>query len=402
MPIFQCKATDMGGNVICRTVAAASRKDAAEILFTEGLFPADIEQSREAETSASRPGFRITRSDIENFTRELASLLAAGLPLSRAIRTLCRESSKPSAKKLWSDIHDMVSNGMSLADAMRQRPRIFSSVYVAMIQAGEAGGFLDLVLEQIADFRGREQDLKGRVQSAMIYPVILSILAMLILLFLLTYFIPRFSSIFAEFGGSLPALTRGIVSTSGFILKYWPVVAGAVVLSVLGLRSFAGRQEGRKVLEQWLLKSPLAGKLCVRFAFVRFSRMLGTLLNAGVPLISALRVAREAIGNQTLAAAMDESIENVRKGVSLSQGLANCPQLFSGSNIEMISVAEESSRLGPELLRLAAVNEKELDRNLKTAVAFAEPVLLFLMAAFVGTIVIGMLLPVFNLQELIH
>jgi len=147
---------------------------------------------------------------------------------------------------------------------------------------------------------------------------------------------------------------------------------------------------------------PILGKLTARFAFVRFARMLGTLINSGVPLLTALHVAKEAIGNRTLANTMNNSIERIRKGVSLSQGLRECPKLFSGANIEMISVAEESARLGEELTRLAEVNETELDRNLKTVVAFAEPAMLFFMAAFVGTIVIGMLLPIFNLQELMQ
>ena len=167
-------------------------------------------------------------------------------------------------------------------------------------------------------------------------------------------------------------------------------------------KSYLQRPKGKTTFERLLLKTPILGALIARFAFVRFGRMLGTLLNAGVPLLSALHVAKEAIGNKTLSSALDDAIERVRKGAALAHSLRQCPQLFSGSNIEMISIAEESSRLGQELSRLAEVNENELDRNLKTAVSFAEPAMLFFMAAFVGTIVIGMLLPIFNLQELIH
>ncbi|MCK5174393.1 MAG: type II secretion system F family protein, partial [Planctomycetes bacterium] len=350
----------------------------------------------------SRFSGRITRNDIEKYTRELGNLLASGLSLSRALKIIGRETSKPAAKKLWSDVHDNVANGTSLADAFRQWPRCFSTIYIAMVQAGETGGFLELVLGQIADFRSREQDLRSRVQAALIYPLILTILAIMILLFLLIYFIPRFSSIFAEFGGTLPPLTRGIVATSVFVMKYWFFIAGVIVLMILIAKSYLKRPEGKATFERVLLKMPILGSLIARFAFVRFGRMLGTLLNAGVPLLSALHVAKEAIGNKTLSNALDDAIERVRKGTPLAQSLRQCPQLFSGSNIEMISIAEESSRLGQELSRLAEVNEKELDRNLKTAVSFAEPAMLFFMAAFVGTIVIGMLLPIFNLQELIH
>ena len=345
---------------------------------------------------------RLSRKDIEMFTRQISNLLASGLPLSSALKILGRETGKPAAKELWTSVHDHVANGMSLADALGQWPKYFPSIYVAMVQAGETGGFLELVLGQIADFRAQEQDLKSRVQSALIYPLVLMILAIFILLFLLIYFIPRFSSIFTEFGGTLPALTRGIVAVSGFVMDYWLFAAGAIAFLVLIIKSYLQREEGKAAFERWVLKSPILGKLTAQFAFVRFARMLGTLLNAGVPLLSALHVAKEAIGNRTLANTMNDSIERVRKGSSLSQGLRECRQLFSGTNIEMIAVAEESARLGEELSRLADVNEKELDRNLKTAVSFAEPLMLFLMAAFVGTIVIGMLLPIFNLQELIH
>jgi type II secretory pathway component PulF len=197
-------------------------------------------------------------------------------------------------------------------------------------------------------------------------------------------------------------LTEGIVKVSEFAIKYWLFILGALALIVLGVKTLLEREEGKAAFERWILSLPIVGTLTARFAFVRFSSMLGTLIKAGVPLISALKVAKEAIGNSTLAKTVNDAIDKVQKGVPLSHSLRNCPRLFTGSCIEMISIAEESSRLGEELSRLAEVNEKELDRNLKTAVSFAEPIMLFLMAAFVGTIVIGMLLPIFNLQELIN
>ena len=403
MPVFKYKATDEKGNSVSNTMVASSRDAAIDSLFSQGLSPSEVsENDATAQKRTLRFSGRITRNDIEKYTRELGNLLASGLSLSRALKIIGRETSKPAAKKLWSDVHDNVANGTSLADSFRRWPKCFSTIYIAMVQAGETGGFLELVLGQIADFRSREQDLRSRVQAALIYPLILTILAIMILLFLLIYFIPRFSSIFAEFGGTLPPLTRGIVATSVFVMKYWFFIAGVIVLMILIAKSYLKRPEGKATFERVLLKMPILGSLIARFAFVRFGRMLGTLLNAGVPLLSALHVAKEAIGNKTLSNALDDAIERVRKGTPLAQSLRQCPQLFSGSNIEMISIAEESSRLGQELSRLAEVNEKELDRNLKTAVSFAEPAMLFFMAAFVGTIVIGMLLPIFNLQELIH
>jgi len=271
-----------------------------------------------------------------------------------------------------------------------------------MVRAGETGGFLDLVLEQIATFRSREDELKGRVKAALIYPVILAVLAAGILTFLMMYFIPRFSMMFAEFGGSLPALTRYIVGVSGLLVKYWLVLVLAIILTALAVQRMLAREEGRRTMERLVLQLPLFGTGMSRFALVRFCRMLGTLVGSGVPLIAALRVAREAIGNQVLADTVTSAIENVQKGNPLARSLEECRLLFPASVIEMVSVAEESGRLDQELVRLAGAYEADLDRHLKMMVALAEPLLLFVMAVLVGTVVIGMLLPIFNLQELVR
>ncbi len=216
------------------------------------------------------------------------------------------------------------------------------------------------------------------------------------------YFIPRFSGIFAEFGAALPALTRAIIAVSRAVSRYGlAFLVVALVVVVIARRVFQS-QTGRRYLERFLLKIPGLGTVLARFALVRFCRMLGTLLGAGVPLVAALKVAREAIGNQTLADAVAASIEEVQRGESLARSLAGCPMLFPPSITEVIAVAEESGRLDQELVRLATVHEAELDRRLRMLVTLTEPALLFLMAGVVGTIVIGMLLPVFTLQDYIH
>jgi type II secretory pathway component PulF len=291
---------------------------------------------------------------------------------------------------------------MSLADALGKWPKSFPPIYVAMVRAGEMGGFIDLVLGQIANFSSREQDLKAKVKAAVIYPIILAVLAVAILIFLMTYFIPRFSSIFAEFGGSLPSLTLAIVRASEALMKYWLIFVIVICLIVVATKRALEKQQGRLAMERWLLQIPVVGKGVARFALVRFCRMLGTLAGAGVPLITALQVAKEAIGNQVLTEAVSGAIEKVRTGQSLAKSLATCPVLFPATVIEMVSVAEESGRLDDELVRLASAYEDQLDRHLKMTVAMAEPALLFIMAALVGTVVIGMLLPIFNLQELIR
>jgi len=403
MATFLYKAIDGQGRQVADKLVAADRASAIDLLFSRKLNPVSVErqEDRPSEGLMARNS-RVSKNEVEAFTRQLANLLTAGIPLSRALSILSREASKPAAAKLWATVHDQVSGGMALAEALGQHPRAFPPVYVAMVRAGETGGFLDVVLEQIATFRAREQELKEKVTSAMLYPVILSVLATGILVFLLTYFIPRFSQMFAEYGGSLPGLTKAIVAVSGMAVDYWFVLVLAVALIVFGIQRTRNSEEGRRVMERTLLRLPLFGRAVAKFALVRFCRMLGTLVGSGVPLVAALRVAKEAIGNQVLADTVDSAIDDVQRGTSLARSLEGCRELFPTSVIEMISVAEESGRLDKELTRLAGAYEQELDRYLKMLVAMAEPALLFVMAALVGTIVIGMILPIFNMQELIR
>ncbi len=403
MATFAYKAIDVSGQQIADRIVASDRTTAIEELFGKNLNPVSVEKLEEAQSGGLFARFGgVSRGEIDTFTRQLANLLAAGVPMSRALGILSREAARTAPKKLWALVHDQVAGGMALADALSLNPRAFSPIYVAMVRAGETGGFLDVVLEQIATFRAREADLKGRVKGALVYPIMLAVLAAGILVFLLTFFIPRFSQMFAEFGGSLPALTRYIVAASGLLVRYWLVLVLGVVLVVFAVQRMLSSEEGRRTMATLVLRLPLLGTGMARFALVRFCRMLGTLIGAGVPLIASLRVAREAIGNQVLADTVSSAIESVQKGHPLARSLESSRLLFPAAVIEMVSVAEESGRLDQELTRLATAYEQELDRHLKMMVTLIEPALLFLMAVVVGGVVIGMLLPIFSLQELIR
>jgi type II secretory pathway component PulF len=298
-------------------------------------------------------------------------------------------------------VHDLVIDGMSLADAMAKSPETFPRVYVAMVQAGETGGFLDLVLAQIADFQAREKELRSKVMTAMLYPSILLVLALGVLIFLLTFFIPRFQLVFAGFNAALPLPTQIVIAISHGVRSYGLFILAGLVLGVFFVRHWFASEQGRRIWEGLILRAPVVGPLVAEFAMARFCRMLGTLLGAGVPLVQGLNVARKSIGNQILVDAVSLSIERVQEGGQLGASLADCRGLFPSSVLEMISVAEESGRLDQELVRIANVTEGDLDRQLKTAVAFAEPLMLFLIAGFIGTIFISMVLPIFTLQDYI-
>ena len=411
MSVYAYTALSRDGRRTSGTMTADTRAAAIAQMSRQGLHPVRIDEAADAaaaakkvQAAAAQAGGtvgKVSQKAVEAFTRELANLLAGGVPLSRALSLLRREAANPNAKQLWTEIHEDVVGGTAFADAMAKYPRVFSSVYVAMIRAGEAGGFLDVVLGQIADFRTREADLKGKVKAAMIYPIILGILMVGVLTFLLAFFIPRFSTIFAQFGSSLPALTQLIIGASNVVKQYGLFVAIGVVAAIVLIKRGIQSEAGRRQLEKTILSMPVLGSVVAHFALVRFARMLGTLVGAGVPLVASLRVAREAIGNQTLADTVLHAIEEVQRGQALSRALANSPQLFPPSVVEMVAVAEETGRLDKELVRLAASYEADLDRQLRMLVSIAEPAMLFLMAGLIGTVVVGMLLPILNLQDVV-
>jgi type IV pilus assembly protein PilC len=421
MPVFQYRAIQTDGTIAEGKLEAGGRQEAFRQIESKGLKPIKLAEYRNGKSNGgpvpkatkaekenggaslklSLGGNKISARVLENFTRLLSSLLAAGVPLSRALVILQKEASTPVAKAKWKEVHDLVVDGVSLADSMARFPDTFPRVYVAMVEAGETGGFLDVVLAQIADFQAREKEMRGKVTTALLYPTILLFLALSVLVFLMVFFIPRFQMIFSGFGASLPMLTQIIVSTSNLMRSYGLIILLVIIIAFFSFRTWFVSEQGRRAWEGFILKIPLIGPLVAQFAMARFSRMLGTLLGAGVPLINGLNVARRSIGNQVLVDAVSNSIDRVKEGKQLGPSLGDCRDLFPGSVLEMISVAEESGKLDQELVRIANVTEGDLDRQLKATVALAEPLMLFFIAGFIGTIFIGMVIPIFTLQDYI-
>src|SRR6266545_341581 len=300
MPIFQYRALQGDGAIAEGQIEAGGRQEAFRQMEGRGLKPISLAEDRNgkpqkvepngkaqsSEKAAGSPASfklslgnpnRISGRMLENFTRLLSSLLAAGVPLSRALVILTKEASAPAAKAKWKEIHDWVVDGMSLADAMAKSPDTFPRVYVAMVEAGETGGFLDVVLGQIADFQTREKEMRSKVLTAMLYPTILLALALGVLVFLLVFFIPRFQTIFAGFGGHLPLITQLIVSASHLLRSYGPILVLGLILTGFMIRSWLVSEQGRRAWEGWILRAPVVGPLVAQFAMARFCRMLGTL-----------------------------------------------------------------------------------------------------------------------------
>lgn len=404
MAVFSYKALRPDGTITAGQLEAGGRQEAFTALDRQGLRPLDLldgaARTGVAQDANGRSG-RVSARALEGFTRQLASLLAASVPLSQALHLLSRESADKAGRAQWRAIHDEVIDGTPLAQAMGRHPQVFPTVYCAMVKAGETGGFLDVVLRQIAEFQSLERELRSKVMGALIYPAVLAVLSLSVLVFLLVFFIPRFQGIFSDFGGALPPLTRGIVAVSQQLRRHGPVLLLAIGVGVLLLRRYLATAAGRRWREDLTLRLPVVGTIAARFAMTRFCRMLGTLIHAGVPLINALRVARESLGNEILAEAVNTAIDRVQHGDRLGASLATCSRLFPASVVAMVTVAEQTGRLDEELIRLANDTEKDLDRQLRAAVAVAEPALLLVMAGFVGTIVVGMVLPIFAIQDYI-
>jgi type II secretory pathway component PulF len=417
MSFFEYRALQADGAVIQGRLEASGRQDALQMIEGRGLTPVRLAET-DAPASGAAEGkksgwnlaalgklgggsAKVPFSALEDFTRSLSSLLTAGVPLSRALTILYKETSHQAAGARWRELHDRVVDGASLANAMSRSPDVFPRIYVAMVESGEAGGFLDVVLAQIADFQAREKELRAKIMAALMYPAVLLFLAISVLIFLLVFFIPRFQTLFAGFDAALPLLTQVIVGVSNIARRY-----GIYLVIALGGAFYFGqawfkKESSRRLWESVLLRSPIVGPLAAQLAMARFCRMLGTLLGAGVSLVSGLNVARRSLGYQTLIDLVAESTERVTKGESLAASLAGARAIFTGSSLEMISVAEESGRLDHELIRLAGTTEITLDRQLKTAVSLAEPLMLFAIAGFIGVIFIGMVIPIFTIQDYI-
>lgn len=397
MPTYTYEALAFDGATRAGTIDADDRAAAQRSLENQGLVPVQLAEAK----LGGLLGTRVPRAQVLAFARSLGGLLAAGVPLSRALTVIEREATHPAARAAWSAIHARVRDGGTLAEAMSAQPGLFAPVFIAMIRAGEAGGFLEAVLEQVADYLERTRELTSRVVTALVYPALLLTIAGSVVTFLLIWFIPRFAELFASFHRDLPPLTRLIQGASTLLVHHgWILVVAALAIFFCG-RAWITSPGGSLAWERIQLRLPGFGEVRSTLARVRFCRMLGTLLKAGVPLLPAMSVAREAVGSAVLAATLLDATERVRQGEALTASLSGAGAMLPAGALEVLAVAESSGRLPQELLRLADAAERDLDRRLRTLVALAEPLLLMLMASIVGTIVIGMLMPIFDLWSAI-
>ncbi len=399
MPEFLYEALGNTGGRSQGTLTATSEREVMAMLDARGLFPLKIEAAKSA-AAIKAGGRRVRVRYMATFYAQLSDLLRAGVPLLRSLELLERQSVAPALADTLREVKAKVADGTSLADSMALFPKAFDELSISMVRAGQEGGFLEDVLERIAKFTEQQEDLKAKVIGAMAYPAFLAVAGLVIVMVLVVFFLPMFEPIFKrlEEKGEMPTLTTILISVSHFIRGYWWLILGGLFGGWFAYRNWARTERGRMLVDGWRLKLPGAGAIYLNFALSRFTRILGTLLHNGIPILQALKIAKDSTGNRVLTVAIDQAAENVTQGDKLATPLAACKHL-PRDVVEMVAVGEESNNLEKVLIDIADGLEKRTTRRLDLFVRLLEPVMLLLMAVVLGMVVIGLMLPIFKMRH---
>ena len=413
MPLFAYTAVDAQGKTHQGTVEANSAADAATAIKKQGRFPTNIAETTAAAGKAKGKGFsfslslgggtgtgKVPAKVLTVFTRQLSTLISAGLPLLRSLRTLSKQEKNANLKKIMGVLAESVEGGTTFSEALAQHPKAFNKLYVNMVKAGELGGVLEIVLTRLAEFAEKSQRIRGKVTSAMVYPAVVLVIAVGIVTFLMLFIVPKFEAIFKDMlgGRPLPAITQIIMDLSRFIQGNFLLIAGVLVVAVIGLR-FAVRLPGiAAAVDSYKLKLPLFGDMLTKTSVARFSRTLGTLVSSGVPILQALQITRDTAGNERVSAAIESIHDNVKEGESMVAPM-EASQIFPPMVVSMVQVGEETGQLPDMLTKVADVFEEEVDTAVAGLTSLLEPVMIVLLALIVGTIVVALFLPLITIIQ---
>lgn len=397
MAQFQYIARTTAGEKVTGLLEAATEAAAVRALDEKSLYPVRVVQQAEKKSAMASSGIR-TR-ELSSIYEQLSDLLKAGVPLLRSLDTLSRTNSNKRVVAVVKQIHDDVSTGKALEEAMANQPAVFSVLQCAMIRAGERGGFLEAVLADMAVYLERQDALRSKVRGAMIYPALLVMVGMAVVTGCLVWMVPKFKPIFANF--SLPLPSRILFAASDLVMVYWPMTLMGLVLGTITLSLFMKTPTGKNLFHWIQLRIPLVGHAIKMVSITRFCRVLGTMLAAGVPLLQALTIARDAAGLPSLAKSIETAIDSVRGGRGLSSPLRESG-LFPPQLLEMIAVAEESNQLEKVLLKISDTVEKRTNEQVDAAVRLLEPVILVLLAGVILFVAMALLYPIFTMSQTIR
>jgi len=408
MAEFFYEALDKGGKQVRGIIDAANEDLIIEKLRNMGYYPLKVVQHK---TKASDldlfalPGVRnimhrVKQKHVVTFTRQLATLIDAGLPILRSLFILSEQVESVVFKEKIQAISKDIEGGSSLSEALAKHPKIFDNLYVNMVRAGEIGGVLEAVLNKIAYFLEKRQALKGKVKSAMMYPVVVSGLAVIIVTFILWKIMPKFVDIFEQLGAELPGLTLALVKASDILRqKTLFVVIGAIAIYIV-FKKINGTREGKHFFDRVQLRLPVLGELVRKVCIARWAGTLATLVTSGVPILQALDIVRDTSGNEVVARAMDKVYQSVKDGDSIHEPLAECP-VFQPLVVHMVAVGEETGAIDAMLNKVAEAYEREVDDTVNALTSILEPILIVFLGVIVGTIVVALYLPLFSIPKVV-
>jgi type IV pilus assembly protein PilC len=414
MPDFDYIALNAQGQETAGSIAATNEGEASSMLRGQNLFPTKLApkgqlagaKKKAAAAAKSRKrggkgGAKVKGKVLMIFTRQLATLIDAGLPLLRGLTVLGKQEPNPVLQRTINALADSVQTGSTFSEGLAQHPKIFNKLYINMVKAGELGGVLEVVLNRLAEYQEKAQKLKNKIVAAMVYPVIVMCIAIGIVFFLLLFIVPKFKKIFEDMLGPevpLPLITRIVTGASGWLIQrpyFLPnglLLIIGILLAVVAFNAFAATVAGRRIVDRIKLRLPLFGDIQRKSAISRFSRTLGTLVTSGVPILQALNITRDTSGNVIVANAISKVHDAVREGESMVAPL-EASKVFPPMVISMVDVGEETGQLPEMLLKIADVYDDEVDNAVSALTSMLEPIMIVMLALIVGVIVLALFLP---------
>ena len=414
MPVFEFKGLSEAGKTVNGLRDAESPKVLRAALRREGVFLTEVlgEQGARGKNGApaAKPAGqinfaflteRVSTEDISIMTRQLAVLLGAGVTLIESLTALVDQVENENLKRILSEVKQAVNEGSSLADALSKHPRAFTSLFVNMIRAGESSGALDVVLVRLADFTEGQARLRQKVIGTMTYPAIMILMSVVILLILFTVVVPKVTKIFEDAKVTLPIMTRMLIAFSNFTRDYWWLMAGGAVCGVIGFIHWKDSPTGRPTWDRFTLKAPVFGPMLRMLSIARFARTLSTLMKSGVPLLSSMDIVRNIVSNSVLSKVIEDSREAIREGESIAAPLKKSGE-FPPLVYHMISIGERSGQLEEMLVNVAVAYETQVDVRIGALTSLLEPLLIVIMGGVVAFIVFSILMPILQLNTVIH
>ncbi|MBQ9344648.1 MAG: type II secretion system F family protein [Kiritimatiellae bacterium] len=412
MAHFKFTALDAKGKEVSGEIDAADKNQALDHIKARQLFPTKVEAAEVGgsaktakKTSALNMELKMPKwlqggvkpAVLVAFTRQLATLVNAGLPLMRAIRVLQRQERNPALKDALGEMAESVEGGSTFAEALAAHPKIFDKLYVNMVRAGEVGGVLDVVLARLAEFQEKAQKIKAKVKSAMTYPIVVLVVAVGILVALMVFIVPKFQTIFSDMEVKMPAITQTVMDISNFMINHILVIIGIIIGIVIVFKLIGKSKAGRYAYDALALKAPAFGSLVTKNAISRFTRTLGTLMHAGVPVLQALNIVKETVGNEVVSKGVASVHDAVKEGENMAPPMAST-KIFPPMVVSMVEVGEETGALPDMLTKIADSYDEDIDNAVASITSVIEPMLIIFLAVIVGTIVIALFMPLLSIM----